>query len=214
MPPARLDASLCDPALCDPALTHMSPAPLPIHHGVQVNEDDAGMLGMCFACGQTTCGECRRELERTSTDCPTCRAPFQVSEIEMVCRLTRLLDTREPGRHTQRAYTSLGSMYYRGTGVEQSFSDAAHWYQLAAENGDASAQSSLGVMYFNGYGVVQDYGMAEAMFRLGAAQDHPPAQCHLGVMADQGKVCQSDWLPLLHSPTSPRASSSRSLFEF
>ena len=145
------------------------------------------MLGVCFACGQTTCGECRRELEKTVTTCPTCRAPFQVSETEMVHRLLGLLENREPGRHTQRAFSSLGSMYYRGSGVEQSHSDAAHWYQLAAENGDASAQSSLGVMYFNGHGVARDYGMAESMFRLSATQNHPPAQCHLGVMADQGK---------------------------
>lgn len=181
-------------------LTHQPTQPRPrdpLLHGVQVNEDDAGMLGMCFACGQTTCGECRRELEKTTTTCPTCRAPFQVPETEMVSRLLGLLENREPGRHTQRAYSSLGSMYYRGSGVEQSFSGAAHWYQLAAENGEASAQSSLGVMYFNGHGVAQDFGMAESMFRLSAAQNHPPAQCHLGVMSDQGNLL------ILTSPSQP-----------
>src|SRR5512146_1251833 len=38
------------------------------------------------------------------------------------------------------AQNGLGSMYQNGEGVAQDFSQAARWYRLAAEQGDAAAQ--------------------------------------------------------------------------
>ena len=44
-------------------------------------------------------------------------------------------------------------MYYQGQGVPQDYAEAVSWYRLAAEQGNATAQSNLGAMYDNGRGV-------------------------------------------------------------
>ena len=46
------------------------------------------------------------------------------------------------------------SLHFQG--VPQDYSTAVKWYSLAAEQGDADAQTNLGVMYANGEGVLQD----------------------------------------------------------
>jgi TPR repeat protein len=49
--------------------------------------------------------------------------------------------------------------------------------RLAAEQGDADAQSDLGVMYLRGQGgVAQDYREAEKWFRLAAEQGNADAK--------------------------------------
>ena len=40
-------------------------------------------------------------------------------------------------------------MYQNGRGVPQDDAEAAKWFRLAAEQGDAEAQHNLGVMYDN-----------------------------------------------------------------
>ena len=47
--------------------------------------------------------------------------------------------------------------------------EAVRWYRLAAEQGNANAQSNLGVMYADGRGVPQDYVSAHMWFNLAAA---------------------------------------------
>ena len=37
----------------------------------------------------------------------------------------------------------IGNMYYDGQGVPQDYKEAVKWYTLAAEQGDATAQSNL-----------------------------------------------------------------------
>ena len=61
-------------------------------------------------------------------------------------------------------------IYANGQGVPQDHSEAAKWYRLAADHGDASAQFNLGVMYANGQGVPQDHVLAHMWFNLSAAQ--------------------------------------------
>ena len=103
------------------------------------NADDqrvAGVdCGMCFACGQMVCGECKPKLEASVRDCPTCRAPFRVSAEESFARLWRLVHDRSPGRHTPRAQFNLGTCYEEGTGVRQDDTEAVKWFRLAAEGG-------------------------------------------------------------------------------
>ena len=48
-------------------------------------------------------------------------------------------------------------MYDKGQGVPQDDKEAVKWYRLAAEQGDAYAQSNLGVTYEKGQGVPQDH---------------------------------------------------------
>src|SRR6266540_5745084 len=55
---------------------------------------------------------------------------------------------------------ALGSNYDFGRGVKQSWKEAAHWYEMAANEGSALAQNSLGSMFLKGEGVRTDYPRA------------------------------------------------------
>ena len=74
--------------------------------------------------------------------------------------------------------------------------------RLAAEQGDAKAQSQLGLMYDQGLGVSQDYAEAAQWFRLAAEQGDAGAQGQLGAMYATGKGVSRDevqahmWLSL------------------
>ena len=48
-------------------------------------------------------------------------------------------------------------MYYNGLGVEKDYQKAKEWYEKAAAQGNARAQTNLGDMYYNGEGVSQNY---------------------------------------------------------
>ena len=61
-------------------------------------------------------------------------------------------------------------MYAEGKGVEQSDTEAVHWFRLSAVSGDASAQFNLGEMYENGRGVPQSITEAEKWYRKAADQ--------------------------------------------
>src|SRR5450759_3129156 len=63
------------------------------------------------------------------------------------------------------AQNILGDMYAGGTGVPQSFAEAAKWRRLAANQGLANAQFQLGFMYFIGQGVPQDYAETVKWYR-------------------------------------------------
>lgn len=63
-------------------------------------------------------------------------------------------------------------MYNNGQGVAQDNAEAVRWYQLAAAQGDTSAQSNLGFMYAEGLGVAQDYVTAHIWFNIGSANGH------------------------------------------
>jgi TPR repeat protein len=41
--------------------------------------------------------------------------------------------------------------------VLKDYKQAVYWYQKAADQGDAKAQSNLGIMYAFGKGVLKDY---------------------------------------------------------
>ena len=45
------------------------------------------------------------------------------------------------------AQYNLGVMYDNGEGVPQDYKEAVKWYRLAAEQGNANAQTNLGNMY-------------------------------------------------------------------
>ncbi len=73
------------------------------------------------------------------------------------------------------------------------FVTAVRLYRLAADQGDASAQSNLGTMYVNGQGVTQDYKEAVRLYRLAADQGDDGAQYNLGLMYFKGQgVAQDD----------------------
>ena len=67
-------------------------------------------------------------------------------------------------------------MYYNGQGLSQDYDEAAKWYRLAAEQGNATAQSNLGSMYYSGEGVPQDYVQAYMWVSLAASRFPPSAK--------------------------------------
>ena len=104
------------------------------------------------------------------------------------------------------AQYNLGVMYDYGEGVPENNAEAIKWYRLAAEQGNANAQShlfeetkvlaekgeafaqyNLGVMYENGKGVPENDADAVKWYRLAAEQGRARAQNNLGVMYENGE---------------------------
>ena len=97
------------------------------------NEDDATVdgnrAGMCTACGQSYCGVCNTaDHVGRLLNCPTCRAPFSVSDEENFKRCWKLVHDRSPGRHTPAAQNLLGGAYRDGEGVKQDHVETAKRY--------------------------------------------------------------------------------------
>ena len=66
-------------------------------------------------------------------------------------------------------------MYYHGQGAPKDYAEAARWYKLAAEQGNASAQVNLGFMYDEGQGVSKSLIQAYLWYNLSAAQGNENA---------------------------------------
>jgi hypothetical protein len=66
-------------------------------------------------------------------------------------------------------------MYKKGYGVPQDNPEAAKWFRLAADQGQAMAQVTLGVMYANGHGVPQDFVLGYMWVNLAASQGQEDA---------------------------------------
>ena len=73
-------------------------------------------------------------------------------------------------------------MYDNGEGVAENDAEAVKWYRLAAEQGDAAAQSNLGLMYDNGEGVPESKVDAYLWWNLAAAQGLADAKTNKGIV--------------------------------
>ena len=71
--------------------------------------------------------------------------------------------------------------------------EAAAWWHLAAEQGDALAQRNLGLLYDLGRGVPQDDREAASWLRLAAEQGDAQSQYLLGFMYDYGEGVPQDY---------------------
>ncbi len=90
--------------------------------------------------------------------------------------------------------TTWGSCTLRVKGCSQDYTEAMKWYRLAADQGDAWAQSNLGWMYRKGQGVPQDYAKAVKWYRLAADQGDARAQYNLGVMYEKGQGVSQNYI--------------------
>ena len=88
----------------------------------------------------------------------------------------------------------LGVSYERGAGVPQDSVEAAKWYRLAAEQGNASAQFILGSLHLGGRHVPQDYDKAVKWLRLAAEQGYAIAQVVLGSLYLKGVGVPQDYV--------------------
>ena len=66
-------------------------------------------------------------------------------------------------------------MYAKGEGVSKDAAEAVRWFRLAAEQGNAAAQSNLGLMYAIGKGVPEDGVTAYAWLNIAAEQGQSSA---------------------------------------
>jgi uncharacterized protein len=73
----------------------------------------------------------------------------------------------------------MGWLYDEGFGVQKDAKQAAYYYRLAAEKGNADAQYSLGLSYAKGSGVRKDNAEAAKWLKLAAKQGNPKAQAGL-----------------------------------
>ena len=63
---------------------------------------------------------------------------------------------------------ALGTRYFIGWGVPQSYAEAMNWSLKAAKQGNPSAQAILGTIYESGYGVPQNFILAYMWFTVSA----------------------------------------------
>jgi TPR repeat protein len=81
----------------------------------------------------------------------------------------------------------LGIRYYNGDGVRTDLRQAAHWFQLAAEQGDRAAQYELGAMYQAGEGgLPRDDRRAILLYARSAQQGFEAANLVLGIDYELG----------------------------
>jgi len=78
------------------------------------------------------------------------------------------------------------SKYYLGDGVPEDLTKAFKWFQKAAVQGNAEAQSQLGLMYSDGEGVPKDDAKAFEWYQKAAVQGNAVAQLKLGGMYQYG----------------------------
>jgi len=76
--------------------------------------------------------------------------------------------------------------------------DNATTTRLAADRGDAKAQTKLGSMYYYGLGVPQNYDEALTWYRKAANQDYPRAEYNIGAMYESGKGLPINYTEALH----------------
>ena len=77
------------------------------------------------------------------------------------------------------AQEALGFAFSRGIGVPKDYTQAAHWYGKAAEQGRPQAQNELGNLFSSGRGVPRDVVMAKEWWRKAAAQGNANARLNL-----------------------------------
>lgn len=89
-----------------------------------------------------------------------------------------LLDPKDPAKEGER--------YLLGRGVAADEKKAFHYFQLAANDGDAFAQNEVAYMYAAGKGTNKNYEKALKYFRLAADQDLASAQYNVGLIYQEG----------------------------
>jgi TPR repeat protein len=87
----------------------------------------------------------------------------------------------------------LGARFYYGVEVERDFTQAAHWFQLAAEQGNAPAQYAMSILYGRGLGLEQDDVLSRTYLERAALKGLAQAQFQLSTLYITGKGVEEDW---------------------
>lgn len=67
-------------------------------------------------------------------------------------------------------------------GYPKDYNQAKRWFEIASDQGDASAQNALGIIYLRGLGGDKDLTKAEYYYRLAANKNHENAQLQLALI--------------------------------
>jgi uncharacterized protein len=90
------------------------------------------------------------------------------------------------------AMVNLGFLNQSGKYSKTNYSEAFHWFSLAAEKGNPDAQAQVGGYYHTGKGVPQDYSMAAKWYRRAADQHNYEAMKSLGYLLLNGMGVEKD----------------------
>lgn len=101
------------------------------------------------------------------------------------CRMVRIAGAQAEQGNAD-AMDVMGSAYYSGECVEMNFTEAAKWYQKAAQNGSVKSQAALGAMFFRGQGVRQDYKESFRWLSRAATEGSADPEYSLAVMYQKG----------------------------
>ncbi len=83
------------------------------------------------------------------------------------------------------AQSDLADYYFDGLVIDKDYRTAAFWYQKAAEQGYAPAQTNLGWLYFNGYdGIAPNRAVAIYWFGEAASQGNQTAANNLRALGE------------------------------
>lgn len=86
------------------------------------------------------------------------------------------------------AQYKLGTVY----AAKQQYSNAAHWLEKAANQGNAPAQNGLSMLYLQGVGVAKDEAQALEWLKKSVQQGYPTAQYNLAMLYKNGRIIAKD----------------------
>lgn len=84
------------------------------------------------------------------------------------------------------ALFEIGARFTEGRGVKSDLAEAAHWYQMAADQGFAPAQYRIANLYEKGNGVARDLSKAQAYYEKAANAGNASAMHNLAVLYATG----------------------------
>lgn len=152
-------------------------------------EDDSGVHGMCFVCGQFTCGDCVA-AGRVGA-CVSCGEEPDADNAIKFSQLRRLASLQaQPAQSLGRrqkfrtiARSNLGRMYQNGIGVGRNAREAVRLYRSAIEDGYGPAAFHLGcLLYCGADGVPRAKADARAMFAIAETSGNPLAQYNMALL--------------------------------
>lgn len=132
-------------------------------------------------------------------DVPTIIKKAEMGDAKAQVQLAKLYFSgwkNESGLHLLN--DRLGIVYFKGLTNDSSINLprdhtlALKWYRLAAEQGNAEAQSAVGFYYYYGHPWQTNLVEAAKWFHKAAKGGEPAAQRELGVMYSNGIVVQKD----------------------
>lgn len=92
-----------------------------------------------------------------------------------------------------KAQALLGTLYYRGNGVEMDDAQAVKWWRKSAEQGNPHAQYDLAMAYHEGTGGLQKSDKKSVeWFRKGAEKGEARSQYNLGIAYYNGLGIKKD----------------------